>query len=168
MVITGGSAGGHLALTTGLLTPHAGFDGGCTPPEEKRWDKADTTAPKVAAVVNWFGITDVADLLSGPNAKGYAIEWLAGVPDRNQLARRVSPLYMVRKGSPPVITIHGDKDTIVPYSHALRLQQALNREDVRNELVTIPSGGHGGFSPDEIRRAMATIRAFLKTNGIIQ
>jgi acetyl esterase/lipase len=45
IVVTGGSAGGHLALTTGLLTPEAGFDRGCAPPDTMRWDKADNTVP---------------------------------------------------------------------------------------------------------------------------
>jgi acetyl esterase/lipase len=168
IVVTGGSAGGHLALTTGLLTPEAGFDRGCTPPDTMRWDKADNTVPKVAAVVNWFGITDVADLFSGVNAKGYAIEWFGSLPDRDQLARRISPVYLIRKDSPPVLTIHGDKDKLVPYTQAQKLHEALNREGVRNQLVTIPNGGHGDFSRDEVRRAMAAIRAFLRTSGIVQ
>ena len=168
IVVTGGSAGGHLALTTGLLTPEAGFDRGCTPPESLRWERADPTVPKVAVIVNWFGITDVADLFSGPNAKGYAIEWFGSLADRDQLARRVSPLYLVRKDAPAVITIHGDKDTLVPYTHAQRLHEALARDGVRNELITIPNGGHGGFPPDQQSRAMAAVRAFLKANGIVQ
>lgn len=168
IVVTGGSAGGHLALTTGLLTPEAGFDRGCTPPDAMRWEKADNTVPKVAAVVNWFGITDVGDLLSGVNAKGYAIEWLSSLPDREQLARRISPVYLVGKDSPPVITIHGDKDTLVPYTQARRLHEVLNREGIRNQLVTIPNGGHGNFSRDEVRRAMVAIRAFLKAGGIVR
>jgi acetyl esterase/lipase len=168
IVVTGGSAGGHLALTTGLLTPEAGFDRGCTPPEELRWDKADNTAPKVAVIVNWFGITDVADLFSGANAKGYPIEWFGSLPDRDQLARRISPVYLVRKDSPPVITVHGDKDRLVPYSHAQKLHEALNRAGVRNQLVTIQNGDHGGFSREEMRGAMTAIRAFLKANGIVQ
>ncbi|MGH9522412.1 MAG: alpha/beta fold hydrolase [Terriglobales bacterium] len=168
VVVTGGSAGGHLALTTGLLTPEAGFDRGCTPPVNLRWDKADTTVPKVAAIVNWFGITDVADLFAGPNAKGYAIEWFGSLPNREELAHRVSPLYMVNKDSPPVITIHGDKDTLVPYTQAQRLHEALTRAGVRNELVTIPNGGHGGFPPDQQERAMEAVRKFLKANGVVE
>lgn len=168
VVVTGGSAGGHLALTTGLLTPEAGFDYGCTPPDSMRWENADNTVPKVAVIVNWFGITDVADELAGPNAKGYAIEWLGSNPDREQLAHRVSPINMVRKDSPPVITIHGDHDTLVPYTQAQRLHEELTRAGVRNQLVTIPNGGHGGFPPDQQERAMTAIRAFLKDNGIIR
>jgi len=43
---------------------------------------------KVAAIVNWYGITDVADLLEGTNAKSYAIAWLASLANREEVARR--------------------------------------------------------------------------------
>ena len=33
----------------------------------------------VAAMINWYGITDVADLVEGPNAKTYAVEWMGGL-----------------------------------------------------------------------------------------
>src|SRR5207244_3423379 len=65
---------------------------------------------KVAAIVNWYGITDVVDLLDGPNQKSYAVAWLSSMPNRNELGKRLSPLEYVRKGQPPVITIHGDAD----------------------------------------------------------
>ena len=168
IITTGGSAGGHLALTTGQLTTAAGFDRGCTPPQDLRWERADNTEPKVAAIVNWFGITDVADLFRGPNAKGYAIEWFGSMPERDQLARRVSPLYMVNRNAPPVITIHGDKDTLVPYAQAQRLHQALTQAGVANQLITIPGGGHGGFSRQEQARAMTAVREFLRQNGILK
>ena len=66
IVVSGGSAGGHLALTTGLIPASAGLDRQCPGTEEL----------KVAAVVNWYGITDVADLLEGTNMKMYAVQWL--------------------------------------------------------------------------------------------
>ena len=53
IITMGYSAGGHLALTTGMVTPAAGFDRQCPSNEPL----------EVAAIVNWYGITDVADLL---------------------------------------------------------------------------------------------------------
>src|SRR6202049_2293367 len=57
LVVTGNSAGGHLSLTTGMLPASAGLDRECPGPEQL----------KVSAIVNWYGITDVEDLLDGPN-----------------------------------------------------------------------------------------------------
>lgn len=160
VVVTGHSAGGHLALTTGMLPASAGLDRQCN----------GTDDMPVAAIVNWYGITDVADLLDGPHRKSYAVEWLSSMPDRSAVAERVSPLTYVRAGVPPTITIHGDADAVVPYEHALRLHRALDAAGVPNRLVTIPGGGHGGFTTGEYRRAYAEIAAFLEqyvmgTNG---
>jgi dipeptidyl aminopeptidase/acylaminoacyl peptidase len=43
----------------------------------------------------------------------------------------------------------------------VRLQDALQKAGVTHELVTIPGGGHGGFSPAEWQRAYTAIQAFL-------
>jgi hypothetical protein len=58
--------------------------------------------PKVAAILDWYGITDVNDILDGPNLKNYAVQWLGSRPDRDQIAKRVSPLEYVRAGLPPI------------------------------------------------------------------
>jgi dipeptidyl aminopeptidase/acylaminoacyl peptidase len=111
--------------------------------------------------VNWYGITDVADLLSGPNRKTYAVAWLGSQPDRVQLAKRLSPLSYVHSGIPPIITIHGDHDPTVPYSHATRLRDALDKFSIPNQLVTIKGGVHGSFNDAETEEAYNCIWAFL-------
>ena len=87
-------------------------------------------------------------------------------PNREELARKVSPLTYVRAGLPPVLTIHGDADTTVPYSQAVRLHEALTKAGVTNQLLTIAGGKHGGFTPDERTRIFLTIREFLTKNGL--
>ncbi|MDH4045066.1 MAG: alpha/beta hydrolase [Gemmatimonadota bacterium] len=159
VVVTGHSAGGHLSLTTGMLPVSAGLDREC----------AGTGEITVAAIVNWYGITDVVDLLDGPNTKSYAVAWLGSRPDRNAIAEWLSPLTYVRPGLPPIITIHGDADGVVPYAHATRLHAALDAAGVPNELVTIPGGGHGGFPAAQNAQAYAAIEGFLaKHAGITQ
>ncbi|MBK8147572.1 MAG: alpha/beta hydrolase [Acidobacteria bacterium] len=54
VVVSGQSAGGHLALMTGMATGERSFDKNCP-----------GQPVKVEAIVNWFGITDVGDLLQG-------------------------------------------------------------------------------------------------------
>ncbi|MGA2361652.1 MAG: alpha/beta hydrolase [Candidatus Aminicenantales bacterium] len=168
LVVTGGSAGGHLALTTSMIPPSAGFENRCAYEDDENWNGPWTDArPKVAAVINWFGITDVADMLQGaPNTRSYAVAWLGSLANREELARRLSPLNYVRAGLPPILTIHGDADHIVPYSHAVRLHEALTKAGVRNKLVTVPGGGHGDFSADQELRAFEAVRIFLSSVGI--
>lgn len=167
-VLTGTSAGGHLALITGMLPAYSAFDRQCATNDSTRWAKGTEPETKVAAIVNWFGITDVADLIEGPNAKHYAIEWFGSMSNRLELARQVSPLNYVRAGLPPVITIHGDQDNIVPYNHAVQLHAALDKAGVPNQLVTIRGGKHGGFNRQEFVSSFAAIREFLRKNIVLK
>ncbi|RLM49081.1 alpha/beta hydrolase, partial [Halobellus sp. Atlit-31R] len=127
VVTTGNSAGGHLALTTAMIPGDSPFTNQCAANEPTWAGPYQNPAPKVAAVVNWFGITDVADMLQGPNVRSYAVAWFGSMPERLQLARALSPLSYVRAGSPPVFTVHGDADPLVPYAHAVRLKAALDQ-----------------------------------------
>ena len=158
IVVTGESAGGHLALTTGILPDTAGLDREC----------AGAALPKVAAIVNWFGITDVYDVIEGPHRANAAMQWFGSLPNREDVARRVSPLTYVRSGLPPILTVHGDADTTVPYQHGVRLHEALTKAGVPNQLVTVPGGRHGNFTPEERTKIYAAIREFLTKNGVMK
>ncbi|MEE2777477.1 MAG: alpha/beta hydrolase [Acidobacteriota bacterium] len=160
IVVTGHSAGGHLSLTTGMLTAAAGFDNRCPKRSPTSADAMVEEMP-VAAIVNWYGITDVPDLVSGPNAKTYAVAWMGSLPNKDTLGKQLSPLNMVRGDLPPILTIHGDADPIVPYAHATQLQAKLTQAGVAHRLHTVPGGGHGGFSSKEMSQAYQVIRAFL-------
>ena len=157
LVVTGNSAGGHLALTTGMIPASAGLDRQCPGPEEL----------KVAAIVNWYGITDVADLLDGANVKIYAVTWLGSRENRKEIAARVSPLTYVRAGLPPVLSIQGDADPTVPYQQSVRLHAALEKAGVPNKLVTVPGGLHGNFKPEEYPRLYGEIRDFLTKHNLL-
>jgi acetyl esterase/lipase len=167
IVLTGESAGGHLALITGMLPPNSIFDRQCPTNDSIRWNSGTELPVRVAAIVNWFGITDVEELLDGPNAKHYAIEWFGSMSNRKKLAEELSPMSYVRSGLPPIITIHGDNDNIVPYSQAVRLHTALDKAGVANQLVTIHGAGHGGFGRQELVDTFNTIREFLRKNHVL-
>lgn len=156
IVVTGHSAGGHLALTTGMLRSSDGYDDLCPGPEE----------PRVAAIVNWYGITDVNDVLAGPNQEAWAVTWLGDRPEKEELARRLSPLSYARRDLPPILTLHGDKDTTVPHTHAVRLDQALTRAGATHQLLTLPGVGHGGLNREQLRQTYGAIRDFLARHGI--
>lgn len=183
IVVTGESAGGHLALSMGMIPESAGLGrecvGAATPPPAGGGRGAPPAAaaapatpvtlppvPRVAAVINWFGITDVPDVIDGPNRQAAAARWFGDMANPLDVARRVSPLTYVRTGLPPIITIHGDADRTVPYPEAVRLHEALAKIDSPNQLVTIPGGGHGGFSAEDRVRIYVAIREFLAKNGV--
>jgi len=168
IVLTGGSAGGHLALITGMLPAQSMFDRQCPTNNDTRWSEATEPQVKVAAIINWYGITNVAEIIEGPNAKHYAIEWFGSMSNRQELARQVSPINYVRAGLPPIITIHGDEDNVVPYDQALRLHAALDKVGVPNQLVTIHGAKHGGFNRQDLVHSFVTIREFLRKNKIFK
>ncbi len=156
IVTTGNSAGGHLALTTGMIPASAGLDRECPGSEEL----------SVAAIINWYGITEVGDLLDGPNTKSYAVEWMGSLENRFEIAERVSPMTYVRAGLPPTLTIHGDADPTVPYQHAVALHEKLDGVGIPNVLHTVPDGGHGGFNREQTLAIFETIQHFLSQHGL--
>jgi acetyl esterase/lipase len=157
IVVTGESAGGHLTLASAMIPESAGLDRQCA---------GATPVTRVAAAINWYGITDVGDVIDGPNRANAAVTWLGSLPDRVEIAKRVSPLTYVRQGLPPILTIHGDMDTTVPYQHAVRLHEALAKAGAPNQLLTIPGGRHGNFTPEERTKIFVTIRQFLAAHKL--
>lgn len=170
IVTSGQSAGGLLSLTTGMLPASAGMDNTC--PGDRTGNASNpgptnTEELKVAAIVDQYGITDVNELLSGANARSFAVAWLGSMLNREEIARQVSPLTYVRPGIPPVFSVHGDADPTVPYSQKQKFHQVLDKAGLPHELFTVPGGKHGGFTEDENVRIYTAVRAFLTRNGIL-
>lgn len=170
IVVTGNSAGGHLALTTGMLASNVGMERQCPGDRMRAWPIGPRNMEplEVAAIVNWYGITNVTSLLNeGPGTSGNFTEaWLGSSSDRVAIAARVSPVNHIRADLPPVLTIHGNEDSIVPFDQGLRLHEALEDAGVQNKLITIEGGGHGGFTPNQMRDIYAEIRGFLDSHNI--
>jgi len=169
VVVSGASAGGHLALTTSMIPTTAGFEQECANDDDPSGGAGPwpNQRARVAAVIDWFGITDVNELIEGANARAYAVTWLGNQPRRDEIAKSVSPLTYVRPGLPPILMIHGDKDTYVPYEQSVRLHQALDRAGVKNQLLTISGKGHGDFTLDEEMHIWSAVRHFLEQAGVV-
>lgn len=149
ILVTGGSAGGHLALMT-AMTP-ASADLG--------------PSIKIAAAIDFFGIADVADQLTGPHQQPYAVAWIPEQLNRVELAKRLSPMTYVRKGLPPILVLHGDADSTVPYERSVELVKKLKDSGDDAELITVPGGKHG-FTPAEMDQLWPQIFQWLKKRKI--
>jgi len=157
IVIMGGSAGGHLALMGGLLENNHIFDTNCK----------GTENIKVAAIIDKYGITDVWDWGYGTiKTSKSATSWLGGKAKDKDFAMSVSPLYQVKKTSPPVFIVHGDADPIVPYQQSVDLKAKLDALGVKNEFITVKGGLHGKFTPEDNSMVNAKIMEFLKGLGL--
>ena len=76
MILVGFSVGAHLALLS-AVAPTSDLEG---PQSQPR------------AIVSFWGITDLADLLDGDHARAFAQRWLPDNSERAALARRLSPI----------------------------------------------------------------------------
>jgi acetyl esterase/lipase len=157
IVAYGTSAGGHLALMAGFLAPKNGID----PPECGE-------VPQVAAIMDYYGIPDVkAVITSGiPLAKS-TLRWLGDGPDTLARADRMSPVTYLRPGLPAVFIAHGDADPTVPYQQSVDLRKSLESLHVPVEMVTVPGGVHGQFSPDQTLIINQALEKFFVDRRII-
>jgi len=125
--VIGGSAGGHLALMVGLTDPEAGLD-----PKEPH----GKLSCRVQAVVDLYGPADLVH-------RGKDLAMLPGtLADKPDLYKRASPVTHVRKGNPPVLILHGSKDSIVPVEQSKLMADALKKAGVEHELIVVEGAGH--------------------------
>ena len=147
VVVSGASAGGHLALVVGMRNS----DG------EHPCQVA--TPPK--AIVNWFGITDIEAvhefLRKTRPETNYAASWIGDLTRPSDISAAHSPLFLVSENTPPIITVHGDRDSVVPFEQATALHESLSTP---NRLVTM-EGVSSGFSDTQYQNAYRAIFEFI-------
>ena len=156
IVVMGGSAGGHLALMTGLLENDHRFDGNCS----------DVKNMKVAAIIDKWGITDVwawAYCCKSHSAQN----WLGDKKADEAFAKTVSPMTYLKKTSPPIFICHGDADSTVPIEESYVLHDKLKEIGIKTELMVVPHAGHSlRGAKDQINVMTDRILVFLKELNI--
>jgi acetyl esterase/lipase len=157
IVVSGESAGGHLALMTAFLTHDAAF---AIP------GKPINRELKVAAVVNWYGVSDVRKIMEFWNSPGFVTNLVGDISRKEEIYRSCSPLTHINPSVPPVLTLHGDADPVVPFIHATLLHDALNQSGVKNELHVVKGKKHGDFDEAEMGENFRTIWKFLEEVGV--
>ena len=116
-------------------------------------------------MVNWFGITDIAKvdafLADTRPGQNYARTWAGSAENIARVSAGNSPMALITPQAPPIITVHGTADTVVPYAQATMLHEVLT---TRNELVSLEGGKHGGFTDVQFQHAFGRIFAFLEAD----
>jgi acetyl esterase/lipase len=144
LVLLGASAGGHLALL------HA----------------YKYTDPKIAAVIDFFGPTDLLAMYTKPwhPYLPFALQMVTGAtPGENEeLYYQSSPVNFVSATAPPTLILHGAKDPVVDISQSKSLNQRLEKAGVKHELVVYPSQRHG-WHGSTLTNSFDRIGQFLKT-----
>jgi acetyl esterase/lipase len=147
--VWGDSAGGHLVALLGTAGGQKAFPmiGG-----------NDNQSDRVQAVCNFYGPTNfntvIAQAAADANAKNI-FKWnTAGDPysgliggglgEDTAKGDAVSPVHYVTKDAPPMLIMHGDRDTLVPYAQSEELEAALKKAGANVLLQKFPGAGHGG------------------------
>jgi acetyl esterase/lipase len=127
LVLLGASAGAHL----GLLQAYK------------------NTEPKIKAVVDFFGPTDLVTMYNHPwhSMIPYLLKMLTGTtPSANaDLYKQYSPINFITPSSPPTIILHGSHDYVVDPSQSELLKKKLEQAGVVTKMIVYPSEGHGWY-----------------------
>lgn len=151
MIVSGTSSGGHLALMAGLLPDGNDVD-----------VDACRTVPKAAAIVDFYGPSDLTAVQAGSGARHPTVaNWIGSDARAATLERAMSPVTHVAADSPPVFIVHGDADQVVPLEQSVELKKRLDAASVPSELFVVPGGGHGRFDAASQNAMMARLFAFL-------
>jgi len=143
--VTGGSAGGHLALFLGLTGGIAEFEG--SGPHSGQ-------SSRVACVVNYYGPTDFTKSYGKSVDAAEVLPLFLGGDLKHELSAHIkaSPLNWVSPSAAPILTIHGTEDKYVAYEQAVWLNDRLKAAGVESELEKMEGSGHG-FKGKEAERA---------------
>jgi acetyl esterase/lipase len=144
IIVSGGSAGGHVAVGTALFT---GVD-------DEQDNRAISSMPN--ALVLLFPVIDTSTAGYG-NAK------------IGQRWRELSPVHHVSKNLPPTIVFHGTGDTVTPFAGAKAFHEAMLAAGNRCELVVNEGGRHGYLMFDRqlYLDTLAKADAFLASLGML-
>ena len=130
IMVTGGSAGGHLTSLLALSVGHEAFQPG--------FEDRDTS---VQGAVPFYGVFDFIDE-DGLNHHDGMTEFLEDsilkldMPGNEDAYREASPIRYVSNRAPPMMVIHGELDTLVPVRASHVFAQAL-REVSDNKVVML-------------------------------
>ena len=153
IVVAGASAGGHLALMLAFSNNYI--------------NQACSVEVRPKAIINLFGITDIEktytflDKTKFFKASNYVKGWIPPEASLFEVSKRLSPINLIDKNAPDILTIHGTSDRWVPYEQALLLEESLGE---KHQLLTIEGGGHYYFSDEEDELIRQTISSFLEKN----
>ena len=144
IVVSGGSAGGHLAAGTAL------FDGMDQPGE----DLSVSCMPDL--LILFYPVIDTS--IRGYGHEKIGTGW-----------RTLSPVDQVKANLPPTLLLHGTADKVTPYAGAVLFQQRMEQQGNDIELISFPGGEHGYFIFDLelFAQAMNQTEKFIRKHDLL-
>ncbi|MCC3246625.1 alpha/beta hydrolase [Methylocystis sp. WRRC1] len=159
----GDSAGGHLALFLGSLATSApNMTGGI--------DRAaffPALSPKVSAVVDMFGPTDLTRPEMYTQLAPSALFGARPYPVVPNLYRNASPIFTLSTRTAPACVVHGTLDPVVPVSQSLSLISRLSQLGVSYKFIPF-LGGHSFSGLSGTQRTAIDRAALLCISNILR
>ncbi|MCW2600199.1 MAG: putative secreted alpha/beta hydrolase [Frankiales bacterium] len=164
LVLTGGSAGGHLIAMCALTQNDPEYQPG--------FEDADTS---VQGCVPYYGVYDLAGETGTKAAEVRTKRLLAKLvlKTREPLAyQRASPLVRVNTDAPPFFVIHGRNDTLVPVAEARLFVQRLRERSGQPVLyLELPGTEHAfdvfpSIRSDHVVRAVGRFCELLRARSL--
>jgi acetyl esterase/lipase len=126
------------------------------------------TTPRVTAIVNMFGPTDMVALYNSLQTQLERVIFqalLGGSPASNAaMYQASSPVNHVSAQSPPTLILHGSDDPVVPVAQATALKDKLDGAGVPVQMVIYPGEGHGWFGAP-LADTYNRVASFLNTHN---
>jgi dipeptidyl aminopeptidase/acylaminoacyl peptidase len=86
--------------------------------------------------------------------------------EKRELAKKLSPIELLRSDSPAIFLAHGDADQVIAVHNSLAMRDAAQTKGVRVECVISKGAGHGfsgeGIDPTVPEINRQTVDFFLK------
>lgn len=133
--IIGYSAGGYISLMLALTDPSDGIESAC----------GDSEFPSsVQAAVGLAAPIDLTCRQSGCQVFGVGFtEFLGGTRDEiPDVYLEASPIHYVSDNDPPILSIMGELDEVVPPAQGELLDSAMSDAGLTHELVVLEGKGH--------------------------
>lgn len=157
VVITGGSAGGHLSSLAALTPNEAEFQPG--------FEDSDTT---VHAAIPMYGVYDFTnrDRTGRADMEHLLAKYVLKSPlaESAEVWDRASPMSWIGPHAPPFMIVHGTNDTLVPVAQARSFARMLRSESKQPVVFAeLPRTQHSFdvFSSVRTLHTMAAIDRFL-------
>jgi acetyl esterase/lipase len=151
LVLTGGSAGGHL-VAQAALTPN-------DPRYQPGFEDVDTS---VSGCVPYYGVYDIAGETGTKSAKirrRHLLDRMVMKTRDDQTYLDASPLEQINADAPPFLIIHGRNDTLVPVEEARLFAERLRTVSKAPVIYLELPGTQHGFDVFPSIRSAHIVRA---------
>ncbi|MDE6289956.1 MAG: alpha/beta hydrolase [Muribaculaceae bacterium] len=146
--ITGFSSGGHLSAMAGVTNDMKNRTFGDTTIdiEGNIGGNADQSS-SVDAVVDWFGPVDMSRMENCETVKGAdspeAVLMGVAPADSPDMVALISPITYISEKTVPMLVIHGNSDSVVPYCQGVNFSEELRKAGKLFDFITVEGGEHG-------------------------